>query len=65
MNEEDYKSLVGSLHQAVEILDRNRTPDPGLIAALDTLKQARAMVLRAVHEGHLEPLASERVLVAA
>lgn len=48
MNEHDYNSLVSSLNQAVEILNRNRTPDPRFIAAYDTLKQARAMIEKTV-----------------
>lgn len=48
MNQTDYLSLLSSLDQAVAILDRNRTPDPTMIAAYDTLKQARARIVRAV-----------------
>ena len=48
MNDHDYTALMGALNSAVEILDRNRTPDPGLIAAYDTLKQARAMAVKAL-----------------
>lgn len=48
VNEHDYSSLFSSLNQAVEILDRNRTPDPDFIAAYDTLKQSRAMIAKAL-----------------
>jgi hypothetical protein len=48
MNKHDYDSLFSSLNNAVEILNRNRTPDPRFIAAYDTLKQARAMIDKAV-----------------
>ena len=50
MNQEAYNSLLSALNDAVAVLDRNRTPDPALIAAFDTLKQARAMVVRAVEQ---------------
>jgi hypothetical protein len=46
VNAHDYTSLFASLNEAVEILDRNRTPDPEFIAAYDTLKQSRAMLAR-------------------
>ena len=48
MNEHDFNSLFSSLNQAVDILNRNRTPDPRFIAAYDTLKQARAMIEKTV-----------------
>jgi hypothetical protein len=48
MNQHDYDSLLSSLNEAVTILNRNRTPDPSFIAAYDTLKQARAMIEKAV-----------------
>jgi hypothetical protein len=48
MNQTDYLTLLASLDQSLAILDRNRTPDPAMIAAYDTLKQARARVVRAV-----------------
>lgn len=44
MNDHDYNALLSSLNHAVEILHRNRRPDPGFVAAFDTLKQARAML---------------------
>jgi hypothetical protein len=50
VNQQAYNSLLSALDDAVAILDRNRTPDPALIAAFDTLKQARAMVVRAVEQ---------------
>lgn len=58
MNETAYHALVSHLNDAVEILDRHRTPDPALIAAFDTLKQARAMLVQAVQ--HPEPAVTER-----
>jgi hypothetical protein len=57
VNDHDYNSLFSALNQAVEILYRNRTPDPAYIAAFDTLKQARAMIEKVAQ--HREPLASE------
>lgn len=65
MNDHDYNSLFASLNQAVEILARNRTPDPAFIAAYDTLKQSRAMLVKVLNTAP-EPLATEaRELVAA
>lgn len=49
MNDHDYHSLFASLNQAVEILARNRTPDPAFIAAYDTLKQSRAMLVKVLN----------------
>lgn len=46
MNANDQHSIFASLSRAIEILDRNRTPDPDFIAAYDTLKQSRAMLAR-------------------
>lgn len=46
MNDHDYNSLFAALNQAVEILARNRTSDPAFIAANDTLKQSRAMLVK-------------------
>lgn len=48
MNEHDFNQLFASLNQAVDILHRNRTPDPRFIAAYDTLKQARAMLEKTI-----------------
>jgi hypothetical protein len=48
VNDHDYHSVLSSLNSAVEILDRNRTPDPAFIAAYDTLKQSRAMIVKAL-----------------
>lgn len=44
VNDHDFNSLFSALNQAVDILYRNRTPEPGFIAAYDTLKQSRAML---------------------
>jgi hypothetical protein len=46
VNANDQHSIFSSLSRAIEILDRNRTPDPDFIAAYDTLKQSRAMLAR-------------------
>jgi hypothetical protein len=48
VNANDQHSIFSSLSHAIEILDRNRTPDPDFIAAYDTLKQSRAMLARAL-----------------
>lgn len=48
MNPNDYRALLAALDEAIAILDRNRTPDPASIAAFDTLKQARARIVRAM-----------------
>lgn len=48
MNDHDYNSLFAALNEAVEILHRNRRPDPAFVAAYDTLKQSRAMLEQAV-----------------
>lgn len=56
MSEQAYQSLLSSLDQAVDILSRHRTPDPTMTAAFDTLKQARAKIVRAVHDLNVEPL---------
>lgn len=49
MNDHDYHSLFSTLNQAVEILARNRTSDPTFIAAYDTLKQSRAMLVKVLN----------------
>jgi hypothetical protein len=46
VNDSDYTSLISSLNTALEILERNRTPDPAFVAAHDTLKQSRAMIAK-------------------
>jgi hypothetical protein len=48
VNLHDYNSLFAALNQAVEIMYRNRTPDPAFVAAYDTLKQSRAMLEQVV-----------------
>lgn len=48
MNDHDYNTLFSALNQAVDILYRNRTPEPEFVAAYDTLKQSRAMLEHAV-----------------
>jgi hypothetical protein len=52
VNESDYNSLLSSLNDAVEILYRNRTPDPGFVAAYDALKVARAKITTFALEAH-------------
>lgn len=47
MNTARLATLLASLDEAVAILDEQRTPDALCVAAFDTLKQARALVLRA------------------
>lgn len=65
VNTHDYHSLFTSLSQAIEILDRNRTPDPDFIAAYDTLKQSRAMLQRALNNAHEGAGLQEQHLAAA
>jgi len=65
VNEHDYSLLISSLNQAVGILDRNRTPDPAFIAAYDTLKQSRAMILKAVGRAQGTQPGTEVVAAAA
>lgn len=55
MSQQAYDSLLNSLNSAIETLDRNRTPDPAMIAAFDTLKQARAMIVRALETPRSTP----------
>jgi hypothetical protein len=57
VNDHDYNSLFASLNLAVDILHRNRTPDPAFVAAYDTLKQSRAMIEKVLHQ----PVAIGRV----
>lgn len=65
MNEPDYSSLFCSLNQAVEILARNRTPDPAFIAAYDTLKQSRAMLVKVLNSAPDSVAGESRELVSA
>jgi hypothetical protein len=48
VNDHDYHTLSSALNEAIDILNRNRTPDPAFVAACDTLKQSRAMIESAV-----------------
>ena len=57
MNHQDYNSLLSALNEAVAILARNRTPDPTSVAAYDTLKQARAMILTSIERPAVASLA--------
>ena len=65
VNEQDYHSLFASLNQAVEILARNRTPDPAFIAAYDTLKQSRAMLVKVLNSIPDPAAGQSRELAAA
>ena len=65
VNEHEYSLLISSLNQAVGILDRNRTPDPAFIAAYDTLKQSRAMILKALGRSQAAPSGPNIVAAAA
>ena len=56
VNEHDYKSLFSALNEAVEVLHRNRMPDPPFIAAFDTLKQSRARLVKVLNQAP-QPLA--------
>ena len=64
MSEQAYQSLLGSLDQAVDILARHRTPDPAMIAAFDTLKQARAKIVRAMEDRAGTPVAASELEAA-
>jgi hypothetical protein len=64
VNDHDYNSLLSCLNQAVEILYRNRTPDPEFVAAYDTLKQSRAMIDKVVRRP-MAMTAAESVELAA
>lgn len=63
VNTSDYNALLSSLNNAVAILDRHRTPEPDFIAAYDTLKQSRAMIMKIVTQ--LQPAPSVVELAAA
>jgi hypothetical protein len=65
VKEHDYNTLFASLNQAVEILHGNRTPDPAFIAAYDTLKQSRAMLVKALNSAATTAVAEQHELVAA
>lgn len=65
MSEQAYQSLLRSLDQAVDILSRHRTPDPTMTAAFDTLKQARAKIVRAVRDSNVESIDRATLDVAA
>lgn len=65
VNQHDYNSLFSSLNDAVEILARNRTPDPSYIAAYDTLKQSRAMLVGVLNKAQDASVEVPRELAAA
>lgn len=50
MNSARITSLLSHLDSAVDILAEQRTPDALYVAAFDTVKQARALVARAIAE---------------
>lgn len=45
-------SLIHTLDQSIATFERIRTPDAVCVAAFDTLKQARAMIARALQDEH-------------
>ena len=65
MNANDYHAIFASLSRAIEILDRNRTPEPEFIAAYDTLKQSRAMLARVLNDPSRIRALEPRELAAA
>ena len=65
MKAHDYQNLISALNQAVDILDRNRTPDPRFIAAYDTLKVARAKIERTVASAPADTVPFSLELAAA
>ena len=62
---QDYSSLFASLDSAIEIVERNRTPAPGFVAAFDTLKQARAMLAAVLSNQRVTQLVPEDERAAA
>ena len=64
MNASDYTTLSSCLNNAVSILEHHRRPDPGFIAALDTLKQARAMIEKSINEPQTAPAGVELEVAA-
>jgi hypothetical protein len=65
VNANDYHSVFSALSRAIEILDRNRTPEPEFIAAYDTLKQSRAMLARVLNDPGRAATLDPRELAAA
>lgn len=65
VNDHDYNSLFSSLNDAIDILARNRTPDPAYIAAYDTLKQSRAMLVKVLNTAPDPAMDAARELAAA
>jgi hypothetical protein len=64
MSEQAYQPLLSSLDEAVEILSCHRTPDPAMIAAFDTLKQARAKIVGAIQDASLAPVRNPQLEAA-
>ena len=64
VNTSDYTALSSSLNNAVSILEHHRRSDPGFIAALDTLKQARAMIEKSIKEPQTAPARVELEVAA-
>jgi hypothetical protein len=48
VNDKRYNTLVYAMDHAIEIFSQIRSSDAQCVAAFDTLKQARAMVVRAL-----------------
>jgi hypothetical protein len=65
VNHQDYNALLSALNDAVAILARNRSPDPTSVAAYDTLKQARAMILSSIERPNVVPVVDEIEALAA
>jgi hypothetical protein len=65
MNQENYNALISSLDHAVEILSRHRTPDGPMVAAYDTVKQARALVAKAVTQPKPAEVTQDELMAAA
>jgi hypothetical protein len=64
VNQSDYNALLSSLNDAVEILYRNRTPDPEFVAAYDALKVARAKAMGAALQAHASAPAKPELAAA-
>ena len=64
VNTSDYTSVFSALDDAVGLLEHHRRSDPDFIAALDTLKQARAMLAKALSQSESAPAAVELEVAA-
>ena len=65
VNEHDYTALFTALNEAVDILDRNRLPEPAFVAAYDTLRQSRAMLAKVLQPAEEVRAATSDDLAAA